>query len=50
MIVEYVHPPIPMRSFDFLAYEDPEGIYGWGSTEAQALADFHEQDQTLTKH
>ena len=37
-------PPIPIRSFDWLAYfeGDEEGPQGWGPTEAEAIADLTE--------
>lgn len=39
----YMHPPIPVRSFDWCAHYDGEeaaGNYGWGRTEAEAVQDF----------
>lgn len=42
IITSYVCPPIPVRNFDWCAYEDgreEEGNYGWGTTEAEAIAD-----------
>jgi hypothetical protein len=42
IITRYVYPTIPDRRFDWLAfYEGDEelGEYGWGSSEAQAIAD-----------
>lgn len=41
---EYVHPPIPLRQFDWAAYRDPEGLTGQGATEAEAIADLLEQE------
>ena len=38
-------PPIPVRDFDWCAYFDGEeeaGSYGYGKTEADAVADFIE--------
>jgi hypothetical protein len=39
----HVYPPIPLRSTDWCAYRDgteEEGnSHGWGSTEAEAVAD-----------
>lgn len=38
----HVYPPIPLRQFDWCAYIDGEeeaGNYGWGRTEADAIAD-----------
>lgn len=41
---EYVCPPIPTRSHDWLAYVDPEfGPFGSGATEQEAIADLKEQ-------
>jgi len=49
---EHVYPPIPIRSFDWCAYDDdtydgapdagPQCV-GYGATEAEAIADFREQ-------
>jgi hypothetical protein len=39
------YPPIPIRDFDWCAYLDGEeerGEYGYGRTEAEAIADFLE--------
>jgi hypothetical protein len=39
------YPPIPDRRFDWCAYyegEEEYGNYGWGATEAEAIADFVE--------
>lgn len=36
------NPPIPIRSFDWRAYEDgceEDGMYGSGATEEEALSD-----------
>lgn len=36
-------PPIPIRQFDWCAYYDGDeetGRYGYGATEAEAIADF----------
>lgn len=41
----YEFPPIPDRRFDWCAFFDGEeeaGNYGWGRTEAEAIADFIE--------
>jgi hypothetical protein len=45
IVVEYVYPPIPVRSFDWAAYEDgqEEGPYGRGATREAAVADLYEQ-------
>lgn len=45
-----VHPPIPVRDFDWFAYDDdtydgdPESnpVIGWGKTAELAIADFKE--------
>ena len=42
IITRNVYPPIPDRRFDWCAYHDGDeenGGYGWGSTEAEAIAD-----------
>ena len=42
IVTSYVCPAIPVRNFDWCAYEDgreEEGNYGWGKTEAEAIAD-----------
>jgi hypothetical protein len=41
----HVYPPIPCRKFDWCAYpagEEEDGSYGWGKTEADAIADLIE--------
>lgn len=46
IITDHVHPPIPIRSFDWCAYFDSygeDGPRGWGETEAAAIADLIEQ-------
>lgn len=52
---ERIFPPIPTRSFDWMAYDDdvchcPEcrQVRGYGATEAEAIADFVEQMQEKT--
>lgn len=40
----YIHPPIPLRQFDWCAYRDPEGLCGYGRTELDAVADLLEQE------
>ena len=45
IVTEYVYPPIPMRDFDWRAYDqdNPEySIYGWGKTEEEAINDLLE--------
>lgn len=42
IVTVYVYPPIPWRTFDGCAYpegEEEAGNYGWGETEAAAIAD-----------
>lgn len=42
IITEYVHPPIPIRHYDWSAvYEgyEPGDPIGWGPDEASAMAD-----------
>lgn len=41
-------PPIPIRDFDWCAFyegEEEAGGYGYGRTEAEAIADFRENYQ-----
>jgi hypothetical protein len=41
-----IHPPIPLRQFDWCAYRDPERKpYGYGATEAEAIADLLAQEE-----
>jgi hypothetical protein len=47
----FIHPPIPMRQFDWVAYYDgqePDGPTGWGRTEEEAIADLKEQAEPVT--
>lgn len=42
IVTSFVHPPIPLRSYDWCAYRDGEeekGSAGWGRTEAEAIGD-----------
>lgn len=42
IITSHVYPPIPWRNNDWCAYYDgteESGNYGWGETEAEAIAD-----------
>lgn len=44
--VHYWAPPIPLRSFDFCAYEEgkeDEGCYGWGASRQEAIDDLRER-------
>jgi hypothetical protein len=48
IVTSHVFPPIPSRKCDWCAYFDgyeEAGPYGWGETEADAIADLH--DETL---
>lgn len=43
---EYIHPPIGVRHFDWMAYipdNEGEGPTGYGETEIEALHDLCEQ-------
>lgn len=43
---EYLAVPIPKRNWDWIAYEEGKEErrhYGYGKTEAEAIADWHEQ-------
>ena len=43
---QHIHPPIPMRGFDWLATVDDmneDSPQGWGSTEEKAVADLKAQ-------
>ena len=42
IITQSVYPPIPTRIFDWCAYWEgtgEDGRYGWGKTQAEAIAD-----------
>lgn len=41
----FVYPPIPIRSYDWLAVlnDDPEGTVGYGRTEQEAIDDLKSQ-------
>ena len=45
IITEFVNPPIPNRSHDWIAYQDgaEDGITGHGATEQEALDDLNDQ-------
>ncbi len=48
IVTEFVYPPIPIRSFDWLAIDDDTydgltGPMGWGTTEQAAIDDLLEQ-------
>jgi hypothetical protein len=43
---EYIHPPIPIRSHDWRAWEDgtvETGPFGYGTTDQEAIDDLREQ-------
>lgn len=45
IVTKHICPPIPMRQYDWCAHYDGEeeaGDYGYGATEAEAIADFEE--------
>lgn len=40
IITRYIHPPIPIRYYDWIAYNNPEfGPWGFGKTESAAIHD-----------
>ena len=50
---EHVYPPIPIRQFDWCAYDEdtydgPGSVLGHGATEEEAVADFREQWEERT--
>ena len=45
IITDYIHPPIPIRDHDWVAYYDGEEeslIYGYGRTKDEAIKDLKE--------
>ena len=46
IITEHKYPPIPDRSFDWMAYREGEedAPYGWGKTEQEAINDLLENE------
>lgn len=48
IVTEYVHPPIPVRDYDWCAWYDgyEESQRAWGRTEAEALAALEAEDRT----
>jgi hypothetical protein len=45
---EFVYPPIPIRTYDWCAYDDdtydgPGCRIGWGATEQEAISNLLEQ-------
>jgi hypothetical protein len=48
IVTTFVYPPIPVRQFDWCAYRDgreEDGHYGWGKSEADAIADLLEYEE-----
>ncbi len=48
IVTRHEYPPIPLRQFDWCAHyegEEEAGGYGWGASEAEAIADFVENQQ-----
>jgi hypothetical protein len=46
IVTTYVNPPIPIRTSDWCACidgQEEDGPYGWGATEADAIADLKEK-------
>ena len=47
ILITHVWPPIPIRDFDFCAYDDSRGEdsspRGWGKSPEAALADLRQQ-------
>ena len=40
IVTKHIYPPIPLRSFDWCAYQEgteEDGPYGYGATETEAL-------------
>lgn len=40
IVTVFYQPPIPLRQFDWVAYQDGEeesGVYGYGRTEREAI-------------
>jgi hypothetical protein len=47
IVTSHVYPPVPVRNFDWAAWRDGEeerGRYGYGTTEAEAIADLLEME------
>ena len=48
IVTTYVHPPIPVRQFDWSAVRDgyePGAPIGWGSTEQAAIDDLLQEER-----
>lgn len=51
--IEPIHPPIPVKDFDYAAWRDGEdfsdgqerGRIGWGKTPSEAIANLLEQEE-----
>ena len=46
IVTQYVYPPIPIRTHDWCACiegHEEDGPYGWGATEAEAIADLRDK-------
>jgi len=51
IVTEHLYPPIPVRTMDWCAFFDGEeelGRYGYGRTEAEAVADLLDQVEGAT--
>jgi hypothetical protein len=43
IVTEYVYPPIPIRTCDWIAhFDDPEGLYAYGATKQEAVEELLE--------
>jgi hypothetical protein len=43
LVTEYIHPPIPLRHFDYCTFEKGEeesGFYGWGASKEDSIRDW----------
>jgi hypothetical protein len=54
IITEYVHPPIPIRQFDWVAFRegddnDEDFLMGYGATADKAIADLLELESEDTR-
>lgn len=48
IVTVFVHPPIPLRQFDWCAYfesEEESGARGWGLTELEAVRDLRDNHE-----
>ena len=49
IVTSYVHPPVPYDHFDWRATRkdyEPGDHQGWGATEAKAIADLLEKEES----